>query len=108
MSTFLSDAAPGENLQEAIAKAMGEARVHVILATATYGRHTNMLYSTRQEMNFIMESGRPFLVNMTTPPSQWEEPATVLALTGLMWMGWEPGASLPDELVHRVLTECEA
>ena len=91
--TFVSDEMPGSDLQEAIATAISQSEVQVLLATRTYGKKTNQQYSTYQEMNWALEHN-PFLVKMTEDPydGKWEEAAAAMALSGCMWEPWAPGA----------------
>ena len=53
--TFVSNEAPGADLQEAIATAMQQSQIQVLLATRTYGKKTNEQYSTYQEMNYALQ-----------------------------------------------------
>ena len=50
--TFVSNETPGADLQEAIATALGESKLQVLLATPTYGKKTNEFYSTYHEKEF--------------------------------------------------------
>ena len=106
IATFVSDESPGRSVQAAITKAMGEASLHVLMATTTYGCLTNPLFSTRQELNYSVTNGNPFLINMTgsnDPVSVWTETATQAALIGVVWQRWDPGKPLQPELVDAIV-----
>ncbi len=69
--TFVSNETPGADLQEAIATALGESKLQVLLATPTYGKKTNEFYSTYQEMNYALDTndgGNPFLITTRRGP----------------------------------------
>ena len=106
--TFVSNEAPGADLQEAIATAMQQSQIQVLLATRTYGKKTNQQYSTFQEMNYALNHHSAFLVKMTdSPDGTWEEAATEMALTGRMWEYWKPGAPMSGDLVDKIVAKAE-
>ena len=104
--TFVSNETPGSDLQTAIADAIGQSKIQVLLATQTYGRKTNQQYSTFQEMNYALNHA-PFLVKMPADVV-WEEAATEMALCGRMWAPWQPGEPVPDGLVDQIIAKLEA
>ena len=101
--TFVSNETPGSDLQEAIAKAIGESKVQIMLATKTYGKKTNQQYSTYQEMNYSLDHN-PFLIKMPADV-EWEESATQMALSGRMWEAWTPGEPIPEGLIDRIIAK---
>ena len=103
--TFVSNETPGSDLQEAIAIAIGQSRLQVLLATKTYGKKTNQQYSTYQEMNYAVNHS-PFLIRMPWDVV-WLEPATNLALDGRMWEPWTPGEPVPDGLVDKIIDKTD-
>ena len=109
-TVFLSDERPGSDLQVKIAEAIAHSWVHVILATKTYGLKTNELYSTQQEMNYILKRGRPFPIKMlTTFDESFEVPATELALNaGIMWSVWLENAPMPATLIDDLIGKRDA
>ena len=107
--TFVSNEAPGADLQEAIATAMQQSQIQVLLATRTYGKKTNEQYSTYQEMNYALNHNSSFLVKMTDhPDSVWEEASTEMALTGRMYSYWAPSTPMPEDLVDKIVAKLNA
>ena len=101
LPTFVCNEEPGADLQDAIATALTGSKVQVLLATRTYGKKTSELFSTRQEMNYALGQGNPFLIKMC---DEWEDPATRVALgEHTMWTMWTPGSPMPGDLVDRIL-----
>ena len=103
--TFVSNETPGADLQEAIATALGQSSVQVLLATRTYGKKTNQQYSTYQEMNYSLNHN-PFLIKMPWDVV-WEEAAADMALGGRKWYAWTPGDPVPDGLVAKIIAKAE-
>lgn len=101
--TFVSNEKPGSNLQKAIADALGQSKVQVLLATKTYGKMTNQQYSTFQEMNYALNHN-PFLVKMPANV-EWEETSAEMALDGRMWVSWKPGEPVPAGLVDQIIAK---
>ena len=103
VNAFVSiDLPGGVDLQEAIAEAMFDAKVHVMLGTETYGIKTNELYSTRQEMNYALTKGNPFLVRMC---DEYKVAATSLAFEGRLYQPWKPGTPMPDDLADNIASK---
>ena len=95
-------------MQSAIGDALGESYVQIILATKTYGKKTNELYSTFQEMGYALEH-HAFVINMKEDPNdEWELPTTQLALGSRMWEYWRPGAPMPEGLIKKITDKIEA
>ena len=106
--------APGMDVQEAIARELKDADLHVLMATPTYGVQTNPLFSTRQEFNWAMTQNTAFLINMTSsnePGKVWTDPAfAVAASTATVWKRWDPKPtddlsprSVPEDLIDAIL-----
>ena len=76
----------------------------MILATKTYGKKTNALFSTLQEMNFALEHN-PFPIKMLDKfEDEFEEPYTRVALHGgLMWAVWLKGQEMPGTLIDDII-----
>ena len=103
--TFVSNETAGSDLQEAIATAIDQSKVQVLLATKSYGTKTNQQYSTYQEMNYALDNS-PFLIKMTeSPDDKWEQAAAAMALSGRMWEFWKPGTPLPEHMVSAILAK---
>jgi len=100
------DVRMGDDLQGKICQALVDAKVHVLLATRTYGAKTNHVFSTRQELNFALDTGpkggsRPFLIKMA---EDWDEPETKVALgcNHLLYVPWAPGEPMPECLLDEI------
>jgi hypothetical protein len=127
-----SNQEPGDNMGKAIAKALVDCKLAVLMASRTYGKATNDLFDVRlslprmilaashthpltlvarmiraqtgREMKFVLEQKKPFfLVRMIPFGEMWEEPETTLALpSSIMQALWLPGTPMPDELIDQV------
>ena len=77
---FLSNVAPGGNLQKEIAEALAGCQLVIILATKTYGKSTNALFDTCSEMNFVIGQRKPYyLIRMLPFEETWAEPHVTMA-----------------------------
>ena len=106
LKVFLSNAAPGTDLQDLISHALATCKLAVILATETYGRKTNALFCTSSEMNYILDGNRkPFYLVRMIPSSQdWAEPATTMAFpSSVMYKLWMPGDPMPNDLIDDII-----
>ena len=106
LRVFLSNAAPGEDLQRMISDALQSCKLAVILATETYGRKTNALFCTSAEMNYIIDGGRKpyYLVRMIPFGQDWAEPSTTMAFpSSVMFKLWMPGDPMPNDMVDDIM-----
>ena len=111
LTAFLSNAAPGTNLQHMIAHALANCKLAVILATETYGRQTNALFCTSAEMNYIVGNDRKefYLVRMIPFETDWAEPLTTMAFpSSIMFKLWMPGDPMPLDLVDEIMARLES
>jgi len=104
LSVFVSEALiPGSNMQKNIADSLMMCKLVVLMASATYGRDTGGLYSTCQELNFVMTNRKPFyLIKMC---DVWEESHVQLILGGAyLYQFWTPNTKLPHGIVEEITT----
>ena len=62
ISTFLCSIPEGESIPRQVAQNLVKAKLVVIFGTKTYGKETGSSYSTYQELQYVMEEKKPFLV----------------------------------------------
>ncbi len=106
ISTFLSNVPPGENLSSTIAHALKSCDLVVIMGTATYGKNTDVGFSTYNELKYVCEKKKPFyLIKMC---DSFEEPETVLVLhQGISYHRWRPRTPMPPDLVPKIIAKVQ-
>ena len=96
------DNPPGMSILANIADAMDRADLVVIMGSATYGRKTASPFSTHQELRFVMDEPKPFL--LVKMCDRFREVETRFLLPSTMaCTPWTPGTPLPDGIVQKIL-----
>ena len=103
LSCFLCSVTEGDSIVSAVAENLVDAKLVVVLGTATYGQKTASSYSTYQEMAYFMEEKKPFfLIKMC---DQFEEKMTRFFFnTTVSYYSWmeKDQEAVPKALVARI------
>merc|ERR1712070_904190 len=101
MAVFRSDEneTSGLDLMQAVATSFGGADLIVVACTETYGRKTNELYSTFQELQFIKTkktAAQLLYIRMFPFEQPYVEDSAQFMLAGVLYGAvWMRGASMP-------------
>ena len=104
-SAFICEVAAGEDIKTAVIQKLVQARLVVVLGTATYGVGT-VNFSTKEEMEFFLSEKIPFvLIKMC---EDFEEPRTRFNFgPSVSYIEWLPGEPMPADLVPTILSALE-
>ena len=104
-SAFISEVPAGEDIKTAVIQKLVQARLVVVLGTATYGTGT-VNFSTKEEMEFFLSEKIPFvLIKMC---EDFEEPRTRFNFgPSVSYIEWLPGYPMPADLVPTILSALE-
>lgn len=101
---FLCNVEPGGDIATAIIDALSDCKLAVILGTETYGQKTGVGYSTFEELRFIFDRQKPFL--LVEMCREFKEREALFRLTSdIAFYLWQPrsAAELPPvELVQKI------
>ncbi len=99
------DVLGGGDISTQVAQGLSEAEMVVIFGTRTYGAPGSVMYSTRQEMEFVMGNKKPFfLIKMC---DEFEDPLTQLYLhKGIAYEAWNPPTGpMPAGLIDKIVAK---
>ena len=98
----------GLDLMSTIAQAFDEADMIVVACTLTYGRKTNELYSTFQELMFIKNeklAADVLYIRMLPFEEKFSEATTRMMMGDRLYGSvWMPGDAMPDDLVSKIMS----
>jgi hypothetical protein len=102
VSTYLCETLPGDNLLTEISHAMDDCELAVIMGSETFGEKTGSTCSTLQELQFIIDEEKPFvLIKMC---DRFKHPETrVLLPKSCLHIEWKPRTPMPEDLVDSIL-----
>jgi hypothetical protein len=107
VSTFVCEVAEGKSIADEIIRNLDECKLVVILGSRSYGTKTESVYSTYNEMEYILENKPFFLVKAC---DQFIEPKTKFSFPkSVSFYSWpeKDFRTLPVDLVPKILMRLE-
>mmetsp|Transcript_28719 Transcript_28719/g.73429 ORF Transcript_28719/g.73429 Transcript_28719/m.73429 type:complete len:196 (-) Transcript_28719:114-701(-) len=99
---YLCEVAPGANIKEVVVQRLAAAKLVVIMGTKTYGAPGTVNFSTKQELEYILDQEKPFfLIKMC---DNFEDEMTKFNLPkSTSYVPWEKGTPLPAGVVKSLI-----
>ncbi len=92
----------GVNIASKVAESINDAELVLIFGTKTYGAPGTVSFSTREELQFIKQTNKPFfLIKMC---NEFEDPLTKFYLhDGIAYEAWNPNNPMPAGLIDKIV-----
>jgi hypothetical protein len=97
--TFLCPVKRGDEVMLDVPLSLRRCKMAVIMGTATYGTKTASLYSTHEELQFIIATKKPYFLVKMCDQFTCEMAARLLINSAQDHFTWLPGSPLPIHLV---------